>query len=135
MTKHIKSITEKDVKNFREDYVKLMTELENKYGLKLDIGTIRYNENELRFKTTLKSVGEQTEKQFKSTHKEFDEWAIRRGYTKLVGKLGNKYTVKNNNYQVVGHNPRASVNCLIIKSLDGRTKGKEYSAPIGYLNI
>ena len=45
-------MTKTDVQNFRNDFNHAITELQNKYGVNISTGTIRYSDSELRFKVT-----------------------------------------------------------------------------------
>ena len=45
-------MTKTDVQNFRNDFHNAITELQNKYGVNISTGTIRYSTDELRFKVT-----------------------------------------------------------------------------------
>jgi len=45
-------MTIQEVKNFRNDFQSAITELQEKYGVNINAGTIRYSDNELRFKVT-----------------------------------------------------------------------------------
>ena len=45
-------MTKTDVQNFRNDFHNAITELQNKYGVNISTGTIRYSADELRFKVT-----------------------------------------------------------------------------------
>ena len=45
-------MTKKDVQNFRFDFQNAISQLQNKYGVIINAGTIRYTEDELRFKVT-----------------------------------------------------------------------------------
>lgn len=45
-------MTVQEVKNFRVDFETAITELQNKYGVNISTGTIRYSDDELRFKVT-----------------------------------------------------------------------------------
>ena len=45
-------MTKTDVQNFRNDFNSAITELQNKYGVNISTGTIRYSDDELRFKVT-----------------------------------------------------------------------------------
>lgn len=45
-------MTKTDVQNFRNDFNNAITELQNKYGVNISTGTIRYSDDELRFKVT-----------------------------------------------------------------------------------
>ena len=45
-------MTSTEVKNFRSDFQNAIKELQNKYGVNISTGTIRYTDSELRFKVT-----------------------------------------------------------------------------------
>ena len=45
-------MTVQEVKNFRNDFQNAVAELQNKYGVNISTGTIRYSDSELRFKVT-----------------------------------------------------------------------------------
>ena len=45
-------MTIQEVKSFRNDFQSAITELQEKYGVNINAGTIRYSDNELRFKVT-----------------------------------------------------------------------------------
>ena len=45
-------MTNSEVKNFRNDFENAIKELQNKYGVNISTGTIRYTDSELRFKVT-----------------------------------------------------------------------------------
>jgi len=45
-------MTSTEVKNFRSDFQNAVTQLQNKYGVNINTGTIRYTDSELRFKVT-----------------------------------------------------------------------------------
>ena len=45
-------MTSTDVKNFRNDFKNAVAELQKKYGVNINAGTIRYSDSELRFKVT-----------------------------------------------------------------------------------
>jgi hypothetical protein len=45
-------MTKTDVQNFRNDFQNAIKELQNKYGVNISTGTIRYSSDELRFKVT-----------------------------------------------------------------------------------
>ena len=45
-------MTKTDVQNFRNDFHNAIIELQNKYGVNISTGTIRYSTDELRFKVT-----------------------------------------------------------------------------------
>jgi dsDNA-specific endonuclease/ATPase MutS2 len=45
-------MTSTEVKNFRVDFLNAVNELQNKYGVNIDTGAIRYTDSELRFKVT-----------------------------------------------------------------------------------
>lgn len=45
-------MTSTEVKNFRSDFQNAVKELQNKYGVNISTGAIRYTDSELRFKVT-----------------------------------------------------------------------------------
>jgi len=45
-------MTKTEVQNFRNDFQNAISQLQNKYGVIINAGTIRYTEDELRFKVT-----------------------------------------------------------------------------------
>ena len=45
-------MTKQEVQNFRTDFDQAVRTLEGKYGVTIDLGTIRYDANELRAKMT-----------------------------------------------------------------------------------
>jgi len=45
-------MTSTEVKNFRSDFQNAVTQLQNKYGVNISTGAIRYTDSELRFKVT-----------------------------------------------------------------------------------
>ena len=48
------------IDSFRKDLREATRSLEEKYGVKIDLGTSSYNETEFRFKTTVTKVGTST---------------------------------------------------------------------------
>ena len=61
-------MTKTEVKNFREDFQKAITQLQKQYGVNISTGTIRFTDNELRFKVIAKK-GEVTKKLTKGDFK------------------------------------------------------------------
>ena len=45
-------MTKTEVQNFRNDFENAVAELQKKYGVNINTGTIRYTDSELRFKVT-----------------------------------------------------------------------------------
>ena len=52
------------VKNFRNDFQNAVQQLEKEYGVQISLGTIRFDQNELRAKMTAQ-VGERSSKSSK----------------------------------------------------------------------
>jgi hypothetical protein len=50
-------MTKTEVKNFRSDFQKAIAQLEKQYGVQIGLGTIRFNNNELRAKMTATKGG------------------------------------------------------------------------------
>ena len=46
-------MTNQEVKNFRNDFQKAVAQLEKQYGVNIDLGPIRYNDEGLRTKMTV----------------------------------------------------------------------------------
>lgn len=61
-------MTKVEVSNFRNDFQNAVEKLQKKYGVIINAGTIRYTQDELRFKVTAKK-GEVTKKLTKGDFK------------------------------------------------------------------
>ena len=88
-------MTVQEVKNFREDFQNAVVELQNKYGVNISTGAIRYTDSELRFKVTARKgkvspkltkeafqVGDKVKINHKSANGE--EWLVEKIMTKNI---------------------------------------------------
>jgi dsDNA-specific endonuclease/ATPase MutS2 len=88
-------MTSTEVKNFRNDFENAVKELQNKYGVNISIGAIRYSDSELRFKVTARKgkvapkltkeafqVGDKVKINHKSANGK--EWLIEKIMTKNI---------------------------------------------------
>jgi dsDNA-specific endonuclease/ATPase MutS2 len=88
-------MTSTEVKNFRNDFENAVKELQNKYGVNISTGAIRYTDSELRFKVTARKgkvtpkltkeafqVGDKVKINHKSANGK--EWLIEKIMTKNI---------------------------------------------------
>lgn len=116
--------TKEDVKLVVDEFKKDLHELEEKYGIRLDVGRITYNMDEVSMKVRLvnNEGAMEAEEGFKCSKKEFDEFFKYRRDS-LVGKLGEIKEHQGKKYQIIGFNAKARKNHLVLKCLDNK---KEY---------
>lgn len=116
-------MTKTNLKNFREDFNKAMLELEEKYGVSVNMKNISYDANMFKFSTEVMNVDEDAkENKLMCSHDAFNEFVQRRGYLNLIGKLGETVRMQGENFVIVGFKPRASKNAFIIRN----EKSQEY---------
>jgi hypothetical protein len=110
-------ITKDELKNFRSDFDKAITELEKKYNITISQGSISYSENEFHMKITAKK---NTTTSGKST-----EQADFEKYCELFGLKPSDYgkTFKSNGkeFMITGLNVRARSMPVIAYCSDGKS--------------
>ena len=94
-------MTSTDVKNFRVDFENAVTELQKKYGVSINTGTIRYSDSELRFKVTARK-GKVTPKLTKEAFQVGDKVKINHKSAKGKEWLVEKIMSKNIRVSEVG---------------------------------
>lgn len=113
-------INKTSLNNFRADFEEAMKGLEEKYGVDIDLGNIRYDDDSFRSKIEVANKGV-TENREKEQYLEFVKYNPNYGLTaemwgkEVVGADGGKYVI-------VGVNPKARKNILVIEA-----KGERYS--------
>lgn len=113
-----------DVRLVVNEFKKDLKDLEEKYGIRLDVGRVNYNMDEISMKVRFvnNEGAMEAEEGFKCSKKEFDEFfKYRRDY--LVGKLGEIKEHQGKKFQIIGFNSKARKNYLVLKCLDDK---KEY---------
>lgn len=107
-------INNKTLALFRTDFKDAVANLESKYGVKIELGNIRYTTNEFSGRIDV-------------TNSEFDkELETFKQYCGFYGlkesDYGKKITIGMDEYIIVGINPRARKNCFLIRKVsDGQT--------------
>ena len=120
------NFTEASVKNFRSDFNDMVKALEKKYGVTVDLGTIRYSGTE--FSASIKVEKVDNESQEKIWLRERNMSAFQHP---IVMKIiyGKEYKGADGYmYKVTGFNSRRPKYCLEIER-----NGKKAFAPTGFL--
>ena len=109
-------MTKTDVQNFRNDFQNAVVELQNKYGVNISTGTIRYSDSELRFKVTARK-GKITPKLTKESFKIGD-----------IVKINHKTVNENDRFRVI---KIMSKNIKVVKTNvpEGRIAGEIRVSP------
>ena len=91
-------MTKTDVQNFRNDFHNAITELQNKYGVNISTGTIRYSDSELRFKVTARK-GKVTPKLTKESFQIGD--TVKINHKSAIGKQFRVEKIMTKNIRVI----------------------------------
>jgi len=121
-------ITEKTLKEFKEDFDKAKVALEEKYGVSIEMGAITYDFDSFTCKMSVKNgTAEEAEKrEFEQNVRYFEHLEVTKDmYGKpFIGANGQTYIL-------CGLNPNAPKNCCIIRAEDGR----KYRCSLDYIGI
>jgi hypothetical protein len=107
-----------NLNNFRNDFAKAMEELEKKYGVKVEMGRISYNEHE--FSTKLNVTNATNDEELEKT-KFMNAIAPFANYGLYADDYKKEFKIQGKTYQLIGVKPRARKNPLIIKDKEGKT--------------
>jgi hypothetical protein len=117
--------TKPQLQNFRTDFEKTVKELEKKYSVKIEIGSISYSDNSFHTKMTCTSTTEDGKKIIDTSKFEM--------YKELFGlkaNLGDTYTTKGITFTIYDIDDRKSKYPVLTMGSDG----KRYKAPVDYVN-
>ena len=112
-------ISRESLRSFREDFRSAVSELEEKYGVTIQLGNISYDESMFSARLEVKNSRdpeEIAEKDFDRDVWKYEHLGFREGMYKrvFIGADGDQYTI-------VGFNTRASKSALhIVRVRDGR---------------
>lgn len=120
-------ITKEQIRMFRKDFDSAVAELEKKYELKIELGSISYDNISFHGKMTCTTLSE-------SGEKEVDTSAF--GWMKELlgfkGNLGDNYTDRKGiTYTVYNLDPKKPKYAVLLKGSDG----KNYKAPVATVNM
>ena len=120
-------INKETLNNFRSDFTNAVKELEKKYDVVIELGNIHYSAIEFSSKIEVKNKSD-----IKSSQQQFADncWCT---YGKVKPEMYQKNFVAKDGktYTLVGINPRARKNKLIIKN----GTGADYCCSVDYLNL
>ncbi len=119
-------ITKPVLNNFRKDFADTVKQLEKKYNVTIELGSIKYSETNFHSKITVKELGENGTPTV--NEKDFSIYARLLGVPETWLNLefaGNKERLK-----IVGLNPRRSKNAV---ELVGVQSGKQYMGSIEFV--
>ena len=95
-------MTSTEVKNFRSDFQNAVAQLQKKYGVNINAGTIRYTDSELRFKVTARK-GKVIPKLTKEAFKVGD--TVKINHKSAIGKQFRVEKIMTKNIRVTEINP------------------------------
>ena len=121
-------ITKNNLRIFRNDFADAVKELESVYEVKIELGSISYNESSFKSRLTVTNIGDNGVPE--SNSKDFPL------YAKMLGvppEWMNKEFMTHNGdkLRIIGLNPRRPKNAV---ELEGVNDGKKYKASIAYVN-
>ena len=121
-------ITTSTLKVFRTDFSEAVKELEAVYDVKIELGTISYNESSFKSRLTVTNIGDNG--MLESNSKDFPL------YAKMLGVpsdwMNKEFMTRNGDkLRIIGLNPRRPKNAV---ELEGVNNGKKYKASIAYVN-
>ena len=125
-------INNQTLRNFREDFKKAVSGLENAYGVEITPGNIRFDENSFSIKVDVENRKTAAEKDALEREM-FSNYVLARPYTGLTPDMFGK-TFKGNDgnmYTITGIKPGAPKNFLKVIA----DNGKEYVCPPGFLTL
>ena len=122
-------MNDQNFREFRYDFAKAIKELEEKYGVKFEIGGITYDSKSFRFKVTATNANS-----ILSPKEEFAKNAKALAFLGLTENMYEQIFMGSDHkeYKLVGLNMNARKNCCIVISL---INGKKYVCPPDFLGI
>lgn len=113
-------ITQKNIGKIRKEFEAMLDQFGEKYGLKGKMGNITFTSDSFRGKVTFESAEKVSNKPSRNEKFEqnWDLWYLKYGFKK--NWLHKTFKLHNDEYEVVGINPRNTKNPLIAKK-DGET--------------
>ena len=122
-------MNDQNFREFRDDFAKAIKELEEKYGVKFEMGGITYDSKSFRFKVTATNAN--------SILSPKEEFAKNVKALAFLGLTENMYEQifmgsDHKEYKLVGLNVNARKNCCVVISL---INGKKYVCPPDFLGI
>jgi hypothetical protein len=112
---------------FRKDFAEAVKDLEKKYGVKLELHSISYNDIEFRTKLTATKIGETGEKKIDTS-----AFSWMKDLLCFKGNLGDSYTDhKGITYTVCNLDPKKPKYAVILKGSDG----KQYKTTVMSANM
>ncbi len=121
-------ITRETLKAFRKDLESAVADLEKKYEVVLEFGSISYSQNSFSVKLTATKGANDADAE---RHKFISNvWAVAR-YGLGADDYGRKFSTMNGVFELVGVKPRSPKNPLIIRN----EQGKEYVCAPSFLGL
>jgi len=122
-------ITAKSLKEFRDEFSKVMLSLEETFEITISVGNIRYNTNEFNLKIVAIN-GDKAEVE----HREFEQHVLRFAHLGLKKEMYRQEFIARDGktYILVALKPKARKNMCVIRE---KMTGKEYCSGPGFLGI
>jgi hypothetical protein len=112
--------TKPELKNFREDFQQAVKELETKYGVTIELGSISYTSNDFHAKMEVKKkVVEGIEGNVSHDQFEFEKYCFFVGLTKDF--YGKQFSMHGKTFTISGINPKAHKMPVIATCTDGKS--------------
>lgn len=109
--------TKPELKNFREDFSSAVKELEKKYGVSIELGSITYTANDFHAKMEVKK--NVVEGNISYDQAEFEKYCMIFGLTKDF--YGKKFSMNGKTFTVSGINTKAHKMPVLATCDDGKT--------------
>lgn len=108
------TFTRKDVTNLRDELQKELDKFAESRGIKITFGNATFNETAIHFKVDVVGAGEDNER---------ERWVEHSKYLGLYADdYGKEIMLNGDLYKVVGINPKARKNCIVIEQMSNKKR-------------
>ena len=121
-------MTKSNLRTFRTDLAEAVKELESVYEIKIELGSISYNESSFKTRLTVTNIGNNGIPE--SNAKDFPLYA--KMLAVPLDWMNKEFMTRNGEkLRIIGLNPRRPKNAV---ELEGVNDGKKYRASVAYVN-
>jgi hypothetical protein len=118
--------TKTELKAFRQDFANTVKDLEKKYGVKVELGSISYGETDFHTKMTCTKTSSDGKKKVDTV-----EFELLKGLLGFKGNIGDKYVSKGITFTITGLDGKKPKFPVLIEG----SNGKKYKATVQSANM
>jgi len=123
-------ITKQTAVDFRKDFSLVVKELEEKYNVKIELGSITYNSTSFHGRITCTEISEEGEKVV-----DMQEFNLTKNIYGFKGNIGDTYNDGNHTFKVIGLDSRKPKYPVILEREDGKRFKSTINAVNFYLSM